>query len=64
MRDRLEHVHERGFREVLLLAHDPRGHAFPIDRKRNEDGFALHARDAAAAEGNVFDLELDCAHAE
>jgi hypothetical protein len=54
-RRRFEHLDQFAFSKLLLLAHNPGRDPFAIDGKRNEDSFTFIARDAFAAESNIFD---------
>lgn len=48
-----------GLRKLFLVANNPGGDAFAVDRERNEDGFALVSPNAAAAKRDVVDLKFD-----
>src|SRR5436190_1137753 len=51
------------FGELLFLAHDLGGNDLAFDGVRNEHGLPLLASDAFPAESNVFDFQIDNAHA-
>ena len=55
MRRWLPDFDKLGFGELLFLAHDFGRNEFALDGKRNEDRFALFARDALSTKGDVFD---------
>ncbi len=53
LRRGFQHLSQVRFGKLLLLARDPGGNAFAIDRERYEDGLAVIASDAFAAKGDV-----------
>ena len=55
LRRSLDQIVQLGFRELLFLARDARGHAFALDRVRDENSLAIFARDAFTAKGDVLD---------
>src|SRR4051812_45599260 len=59
----VQHLSQLRFGKLLLLARDLRGDAVAIDRERNEDRFAVIARDAFAAKGDVMNGQFNRAHA-
>ena len=57
-------INKFGLSELLFLARDFCRNSFTLDRKRNEDGFAVFAPNAVAAKSHVLDLEIDNAHSQ
>ena len=62
MRGNLTKVDNFRFGELFFLARDFCRDRFAVDRKRNENGFAVFSRHTFSAEGDVFDFKIDRAH--
>lgn len=63
MRRVLAKIDNLRLRELFLVADDFRRNQFAVDRERNKNRLAVFARDAFAAKGDIFDLQIDNAHA-
>ena len=62
MRGSLTKIDKLRFGKLLFLARDLCRDRFAVDRKRNENGFAVFSRHTFSAEGDVFDFKIDRAH--